>query len=397
MRSERTALVMLIVVSMNGCEMRTAIGAVSLLLMFTVMIGCSESDSPRNIDSVANPHTLYNLVKSDSIGIEIGDSNYVFGTIIDATYLTDGRIAVLDMIRKKVLLYSVNGEFISQTGSSGSGPSEFLLPFSIAALSDGGFAVSDIHAGKVVFFDSTGSFERELSGFYPMAPMKIEMGANGSIIGKRMNYYFDDETDRVFSGAEYCVWSDSTAPDIVFLENYTDHQSEDRISYSFTSSINGMFFCCPSSKAEYEVTGFYPNGDTAFCTEIPWSTTSMTQEEIDVARPGIVVPGPGSESTISDLNSDWKPDSVRNAAFLVGVDRENRLWVKSGRGETASPVFDLFNLEDGSILLSVETSLPAIARYWNIKVSDNGILGWDHNPDDYPRIYMLELNEISEL
>jgi hypothetical protein len=377
--------------------MRSAVEAAGLIWMIMAILGCAESGSPQNDSAITDPQTRYDLVKTDSIGIDMGDSNYVFGTIIDATCLTDGRIAILDMSRKKVLLYSEDGTFISQTGSSGNGPGEFLLPFSIAALSDGGFAVSDIHAGKVVFFDSTGSFERELSGFYPMAPMRIETGADGSIIGKRINYFFDDDAGRVLSGAEYCVWSDSTNPDIVFLENYTDHQSEDRTSYNFTSSVNGMFFCCPSSKDEYLVTGFNPDGETAFRTEIPWSATSMTQEEIDAARPGIVVPGPGSESTVTDLNSDWKPDSIRNAAFPVGVDGENRLWVKSGRGETASPVFDLFDLTDGSILFSIETSLPAIARYWSMKVNCNGILGWDHNPDDHCRIYVLELIDTEQL
>lgn len=373
--------------------MKRAIVSASLISILALLIGCTESNpAPEEIGSNTHQHQ-YDLIKVDSIGIEWGDSNYVFGTIIDATYLNDHRIALLDMYRKKVLLYSENGEFISQVGSDGSGPGEFLLPFSITALSNGGFAVSDIHAGKVVFFNSTGSLERELTGFYPMAPMTIEQGVRGSIIGKRINYYYDEEEDRVLSGSEYCVWSDSTEPDIVLLENYAVHQSNDRISYNFTTSFDGMFFCCPSSTEEYAITGFSPEGDTAFYTEIPWEITSMTQDEIAVARPGIVVPGPGSESTITELNANWEPDSIRNAGLLIGVDRENRLWVKSGRGETAAPIFDLFDSRNGSFITSVETTLPAIARYWNIEVSEFGILGWDHNPADYPHVYILELIE----
>ena len=34
----------------------------------------------------------YELVIADTIGIEMGDSNYVFGTIIDAAYLPDGAL-----------------------------------------------------------------------------------------------------------------------------------------------------------------------------------------------------------------------------------------------------------------------------------------------------------------
>ncbi len=364
-----------------------------LLILFCLMNSCTESSSDNDETGIHDPQPQFDLVKADSIGIELGDSNYVFGTIIDAAYLIDGRIALLDMQRKKVLVYSEDGEFLMQAGSGGSGPGEFLLPFTITALSSGGFAVSDIHAGKVVFFDSTCTHERELSNFYPMAPMTIETGVNGSIIGKRMNYYYDEEEDRLFSGSQFCQWSDSTEPDFVFLENYADHQSDERISYNYTSSFDGMFFCCPSSEDEYVITGFTPGGDTAFSTEVSWEATAMTREEIDAARPGIIVPGPGSESTITELNADWEPDSIRNAGLLVGVDNKNRLWVKSGRGETVSLVFDLYESGSGSFITSIQTTLPAIARYWNIEVSESGILGWDHNPADYPRVYILELVE----
>ncbi|MCD4702528.1 MAG: hypothetical protein K8S24_11795 [Candidatus Aegiribacteria sp.] len=53
--------------------------------------------------------------------------------------------------------------------------------------------------------------------------------------------------------------------------------------------------------------------------------------------------------------------------------------------------FDLYSVSDGPLITSVETTLPAIARYWSYKVSESGILGWDHNPADYTRVYILEL------
>jgi len=120
-----------------------------------------------------------------------------------------------------------------------------------------------------------------------------------------------------------------------------------------------------------------------------------TEEELEVARPGMVIPGPGSESTSSELSADWSPDSIRSSGSLIGLDGENRLWVKSGRGATASPIFDLYDADDGSSLGSIETTLPAIAQLWNIKIFESGILGWYHNPGDYPRVYILELVDIN--
>jgi hypothetical protein len=134
-------------------------------------------------------------------------------------------------------------------------------------------------------------------------------------------------------------------------------------------------------------------GNTLFTTELPWSVTPKTQDELDVARPHMVIPGPGSESTSSELSANWKPDSLRYAARLLGVDSLGRLWVKSGRGAGPAPCFDLFDCTDGSLLMSIETSLPVSASVWAVRVTESGILGWDHNPSDYPRVYMLELVE----
>lgn len=352
--------------------------------------GCG-NESPVDGSYVEPPE--FDLVRVDSIGIELGDSNYVFGAVIDAVVLTDGRIALLDIFKQKVSVFSHDGEFIGCAGSGGSGPGQFSSPYSIAALSGGGFAVADVQLRKVVFFDSSLEFSRELSDFTPMGPTRIQSGPEGSIIGSRMNYYFDEEDGAIYSGIEYCRWRDSLEPDLVYLESYALHSSEDHVFYSFASSGDGGFFCAPVSETEYVITGFDPVGDTLFTTELPWAVTPKTQEELDVARPHMVIPGPGSESTSSELSANWKPDSLRSAARVLGVDGLGRLWVDSGRGTGSAPFFDLFDCVDGSMLLSFETSLPISANVWAFRVTETGILGWDHNPSDYPRVYLLEFVE----
>lgn len=362
----------------------------ALLACLVLQAGCGDV-SPADGSSGGTPE--YDLVKVDSIGVELGDSNYVFGAVIDAVVLTDGRIALLDIFKQKVSVFSHEGEFIGCAGSGGSGPGQFTSPYSIAALSGGGFAVADVQLRKVVFFDSSLAFSRELGDFTPAGPLRIQGGPEGSIIGSRMNYYFDEEEGTVYSGSEYGRWRDSLEPALVYLESYALHTSDDHVFYTFASSGDGGFFCAPVSETEYVVTGFDPVGDTLFTTELPWSVTPKTQEELDAARPHMVIPGPGSESTSSELSGNWKPDSLRNAARVLGVDNLGRLWVRSGRGTGPTPCFDLFDCEDGSLLMSIETSLPVSASVWAIRVTESGILGWDHNPSDYPRVYLLELVE----
>jgi len=359
------------------------------LLLLAFYIGCSESNEPTL--SSTNNYQAYDLVKSDSIGIELGDSNYVFGAILDAVYLSDGRIALLDVLQRKILVFSNTGEFISSVGREGMGPGEFISPFSLTALSNGGFAVSDVQQGKVVFFNSGLELEKEITGFSPMAPDIIRTGQGESGVGGRMSWYLDEDSDELYSGAEYCLWSDSITPDRVYQEAFFPHCSSDHVYCGMASADDGRLFTMPSSKTEYKIIGYSLSGDISFQVELPWETIFLTEDELLAARPHLIIPGPGSESTSAELSADWSPDSIRNSGYPIGIDDSNRLWVKSGRGETASPVFDLFNSEDGSYLGAIETSLPAIARFWNYRVCEQGILCWDHNPQDYPRVYILNL------
>ena len=233
--------------------MQKTIGLALFLSILSIFISCGE---PETIES-ANESTQhqYDLIKVDSIGIELGDSNYVFGAIIDATYLVDGRIALLDILQRKILVFSGNGEFIGSAGREGMGPGEFISPYSITALSDGGFAVSDIQQGRITFFDSTLEYVKELSGFQPMAPDRIRIGPNGSFFGRRHNWYYDEDEDELYSGSEYCLWSDSVQPDQIYQENYFLHSSDDHFFCGIASSEDGRFFTVISheikEKAEF--------------------------------------------------------------------------------------------------------------------------------------------------
>ncbi len=143
------------------------------LTVLVLLIGCGESGTDTSPVENTVRQLEYDLIKVDSVGIDIGDSNYVFGMIVDATYLIDGRIALLDTLRRKVLVYSGNGEFLGSAGRDGSGPGEFVSPYSLTFLTDGGLAVSDIQQEKVIFFDSDLCYMRELKGFQLISPGRL--------------------------------------------------------------------------------------------------------------------------------------------------------------------------------------------------------------------------------
>lgn len=96
-----------------------------------------------------------------SIGQEEGPEPYTFGSIIDATWLDDGRIAVVDGRAQEIRIFGPDGRFDRTLGGRGGGPGEFQQLRVIGAIGDGGIAAWDRMAGRATIFDGNGQLERE--------------------------------------------------------------------------------------------------------------------------------------------------------------------------------------------------------------------------------------------
>jgi len=140
-----------------------------LLTCIVLALACSSEDKASN-ESVEMIN--YELGAADTIGIEMGDPDYVFGAIIDAAYLPDGRIVLLDVLENKISVFSSEGEFLLSFGSEGNGPGEFAEPVELAVLDDGRLAICDYMHQKLVFYDTLLNYSYELSGFNPTPPAR---------------------------------------------------------------------------------------------------------------------------------------------------------------------------------------------------------------------------------
>ncbi len=72
----------------------------------------------------------------------------------DLAVLDGDRIAVLDGMTKRVVLYDRDGHFLARYGREGSGPGEFQFPVTILALPEGGVGVFDAMNHRLERFDS---------------------------------------------------------------------------------------------------------------------------------------------------------------------------------------------------------------------------------------------------
>ncbi len=97
------------------------------VMFFLLGISCTGENTRTD-----NGHTLHvvnyanicTLTVVDSIGVELGDSNYVFGAVREVEIGPDGDIYVVDWIECTIYRYSSNGEFIQRIGRRGNGPGE---------------------------------------------------------------------------------------------------------------------------------------------------------------------------------------------------------------------------------------------------------------------------------
>ncbi|MCD4847816.1 MAG: 6-bladed beta-propeller, partial [Candidatus Aegiribacteria sp.] len=149
------------------------------LTFLILMLACGAQESPSEevvdepitaTEEYVLPDADVYMTITDSIGVELGDSNYVFGSIAGVSLTPESDIAVLDRQKACVSLFSPEGEFIGRIGRKGSGPGEFLLPVGMAFFPDGGLVVSDGMGGKLIYFNSDLEYESDLSGFYPSPP-----------------------------------------------------------------------------------------------------------------------------------------------------------------------------------------------------------------------------------
>ena len=129
------------------------------------------SHSVNGIEEYTLPQADCYFFISDSIGIDMGDSNYVFGAVSGVTLTTDGDIAILDMQKILISLFSPDGKFIRYIGQQGSGPGEYQYPAAFSSRPEGGFVVSDLMGNKLINYDSDYEYISEQTGFYRSPPL----------------------------------------------------------------------------------------------------------------------------------------------------------------------------------------------------------------------------------
>ena len=372
------------------------IAAVAALIIGTVFLGCSGSDENTSeieeITPTGNPHL--ELTTDITIGIELGDTNYVFGQIVEALQDENGDVLILDLSTMNVRKFSSVGEFTGSAGRQGTGPGEFQRPMGMAVLGNNDFIVTDLPGGAVCVFDDSLSWKENIIGFFPRPPFTVRTAGDSAFVG--MLPVFDREAG--LTGYSIARMENSSETAIVYSEEMRTFDpsrigpmgaDKDPI---FTSDNEGHVFIAEAGTDEIKINGYNQSGEPFFSIDVKVdkmekSPEELAYEEAEFEEFSTRMGSRGGRMSGMDLTFD--PVLYRRAVTDLGVDSEDRLWVRLGAYRY--PFWNVYNFE-GDLLFtaSLEIDDPDI-DFMTVRITDNGAVAWVPDPTTWPRVLVLEI------
>ena len=368
--------------------MRVLIGCLSVLLI--IAAGCGDgSDGTNPVDQMTNEPDTVTITAFDTLGAEMGDTPDVFAFIVDAAYTPDGNVAVLDAGKIVLQVFTPSGEELFTVGRKGSGPGEYQLPLGLA-VTDYGFVLSDISGGKLLRYDIYGEPMDEITGFFPVPPVRIR-GAGSRFIATD---FFMDVSDGELPSVsmDFVAYADSSEPVQVFERHPMDTNggmitSDAAPGFAFASGPGEEAYIVLISDSLFKLTGYTAGGEKILdmneeMDRIPLSSEEMEEEELSISL--TIENGESALATSRNQRTDTHRDIIES----VGVDSEGSIWVRMG--DTGETYFRVYS--PGGELLHIavpDESMPDDARY---SISPEGMLAYDSDPVDWPKVYLLEVN-----
>jgi hypothetical protein len=325
---------------------------------------------------------------ADSIGIEWGDSCYVFGAIRGVGRGPVGEILVLDGIRDCIMVYDGTGRFVDQVGRCGSGPGEMTSPAFFVVLGDGSICVMD-ESGWIRFNSAREFLDSRQPA--PCRPMQMISHGQDGIVGIESRLSFVDQGIEITKSLS--LWSDSTpgAADVVYFSR-AQVAAEPQDVYLI--DLNPMLFAAGESQVylapdpvdEPVVYVFGIDGIPLDTLRFDYPRIERTEEEM--ADEELFYESHVSLTTSDQGQVDWEPSPYRPMIGSLGVDSLDQLWIQ--RGFELSPTFDIY---DPSSLDLVSTALiPGRddAGDWRFHVSRHGVIAFTEDPDLYQQVLLIE-------
>lgn len=366
------------------------------VVMFLLVESCG-SGSQKESDlhqQVELPQTT--LVLLDSIGVELGDSCYVFGSIEGLGYTPDGSIAVLDRVSADIRLFTPDGEFLRRVGGRGGGPGEMRNPLSLFLFPCGWLGAMDPWRSGLQVYSSTGEYQGIGMEIHSNVHMYPEMLNDSSFVSMKTEFILEDGAVPIIA-IFVALFEMSVEPDVTYwrVEMGVDFATAADLAQKYlfavslaVDTLNGIVYVAPYSGTDYLIERYTLEGEHLADLELEVEAVPLTENEIRIEEEFIRMRLSSLEGGEPQYNVHLTdPLKHRLPVIDLEIGPNGNLWAR--RGTEDEPFFDVWS-PGGELIGSVV--LPGVgprSRTWEFEVCETGILAYDADPDLYQKIYLI--------
>lgn len=371
----------------------------SVIFAFLLITSCDSGNTEQTDGGVTEntpdgpPHI--ELTVHCTIGVELGDTNFVFGRIVDAVQTADGGVLALDLTTLNVRRFDSNGAFIGSVGREGSGPGEFQVPRGIAVLEDNSVIVSDMAAGAIKVFDDSLVWIEDVTGFFPRPPFAVRSAGSSTFTGLLPAF---DREEGLMGYSVARLETGNPEPTVIYTEDMIPFDPSRlgplgaESTPIFNSGNSGNVFVSMPFADKINITGYLPDGEIFLEINEEIESVLKTDEELadeEAEFEEFVSRRSGGGGRMSGIELTFDPILYRRCASELGIDNLDRLWVRLGGYKY--PFWNVYDMS-GEMLFtaSLELDDPDIDEM-TVRITNNGAVAWVEDPVSWPRLYLIEL------
>jgi hypothetical protein len=365
-----------------------------VLFISAALVAAWACSCGRTEEAPAPGEAFTRLAMTDSIGIEMGDSNYVFGSIMSLEYGPDDMIYALDRAACCVLVYDAGGRFVRRIGSRGNGPGEMMNPLSMAVLGDGRITVCAPYNGGMYSYLPDGTWEGLSVEFTNNPPMLMEGADSNAYVALKLDVFPDDQGGLTFT-SRICRYEESAEPAVVYVEESYPFDPSDLtgllrssyLGYCFSASRDGRVAIARRTPSSSEVEVY--SSDGALLTTLTRPVEEVPKSEDEILDEKAYIEALLQSMGTSGVVLDYDPEPFRDQVCGVGFDSGGRIWVQ--RGTSTVPVFDVWSPEGEMLFTAACDSTIDEGLYWDVEFGGGTACAFSMNPDAFQQIYVFQL------
>ena len=353
--------------------------------------GVGDGEAPDKAGETAFRHTLAIV---DTIGVELGDSNYVFGAIEGVCFGPGGNIYAMDLVRGSAMVYDPDGRFIRSIAARGEGPGEITFPLDMTVLNNGRVLITAL--GGIHGYTSEGEYLGILGEYLQNPPMNLTAVGDSSFLATKLSVVPGEGGD-VMVEHWLARLDDPSEPALVLREGsmpfepdkLTQMLEETWLAYESAGDRQGRICLSPRSSEDFAIYVYSFEGELLRTIELEVPRAEKTPEEIREEKDWMEQRL--ENMGVSGVVIEFEPDPYRRMVTDLGVDGQGRIWAR--RGTELSPVFEVFSPEGEHLFTAEVPEVGDQGQFWDFQISEHGTAAISTNPELFQQIYLLEMED----